>query len=237
MTSLNKREKEFFFSIKIIAFDFDDTLVDEKESQKKRWLKVLKEFKHLSNKFEDTFIKIFEEKGHKYKYLINETINQLYIDSSNISKIAKKFRVTKSESEKTFKGAMGILDLLTNYKIKKGIISKGVKSYQQDRILLSGIKNKLDFIYYNPKSNLSKIQLFKKAMLDLKINNPSELLYVGNNFDEDAKPALKLGMKVIIIGDYTLINQNDNLIYVNNLTKINDLFQKYLHVKTTNVVK
>lgn len=189
MSSINKLKK-----IRVVGFDFDDTLVDEAYSLKNRWGKVLKQYSYLSENLEKVFFQIFEQSGHKYKFHLTDTFKKLKIDQKNIRKIVDDFLKTPAIEERLINGVEDVLSHFKKKGIVKVIITNGKRSYQEKRIQNSGILKYMDFIFYGDTHKKPNVEVFSHCLSTLKIK-PYQFLYVGNHLEEDIISASSLGIK------------------------------------------
>src|SRR3989344_2870878 len=104
--------KDFFLPIKIVAFDFDQTLVDEVASIRHRWKETLQEFSHIHKALEKTFFSIFDAKGPAYKAHLDDTLRELSLPESHIGPMVDFFRTTRSSKEFVYEHAREVVELL-----------------------------------------------------------------------------------------------------------------------------
>lgn len=210
MARLQKRSGniEFFSNVKFIGFDFDNTLIDEQYSIRRRWQKVLYEYRFLSKELAKKFFEIYERKGPNYKLHLDDAILELGIDKKFKEKILSKFRKT-FEEEKLLDSAKDLLEVIKEKKIKMVVITDGKQSYQEGRIKKAGIYNYFDFIVYGngkkEKKPTKRILQILKKHLGKTTKFPEEFLYIGDNFENDIDGFAKLGAKTY------LVNKKNNL--------------------------
>jgi putative hydrolase of the HAD superfamily len=222
------RNKNFFQDIKIIGFDFDNTLVDEKYSEKKRWQETLKRYSFISPQLDKTFFRIYKQRGSSYKFNVNDTLRELGIDEGITKEIVEKFLSTTSD-ELLLKGALELIKFLKTKKVIVGIITDGKQSYQEGRIKRAGIYGFMDFIYYGLGK---KEQKPGKGLLEDCINrfflkSPGEFFYVGNDYVNDIVGMSRAGVKTCLITKNKCIPETPNLIIVKNLKELLSIFKKY----------
>src|SRR3989344_4686207 len=124
---------EFFKNIKVIGFDFDDTLVNEQYYITTKWKAVLKRYSSLSLDLEKTFFKIYQEKGSSYKFHLDDTLHTLRIDIKYRDRILSEFKENKGE-ERLLAGVIEFLKMVKYNGLRVGIITDGKESRQKERI-------------------------------------------------------------------------------------------------------
>lgn len=223
------KNKDFFKNIKVVGFDFDDTLVDEQYSIKKRWQRVLKSYSFLSPNLEKMFFKIYKKKRPLYKFHIDDTLHKLKIDRKITKEIVSKFLETRDD-ELLFEGSLNILKLLKSKDIISGIITDGKKLYQKERIKKAGIYQFMNFIYYGDgnkekKPNKEVLKMLKKYFKSFAIKFPEQFLYIGNDFINDIKSMSSIGVKTCWVTKEKLVSQIPKSIKVKNLKELLKYFK------------
>ena len=213
--------KFFFENIKVIGFDFDDTLVDEQYSAIERWHKVLKEYSFLSPDLAKTFFKVYKQKGASYKFHVDDTLAKLNIDRKFVKKIVSKFLKTNGK-ESLLPGALDLLGLLKKRGIKIGIITDGKKAWQKGRIAESGVSKFVDFIYYGngKKENKPSEAITKKLSRLLKVSFPTQFLYIGNELKSDIVGMLLIGARACWVTKEKGVFKNKRAIRVKSLKNL-----------------
>jgi len=211
-----------FDQIKFVVFDFDDTLVDEEYWIQSRWHKTLMTFSHISERdlLWDVFSRIYKAKGKNYKYHVDDTLLELKIDKKWKQPIIECFLQTRG-IEKLITGAKELLELLKILNYRTGIITNGLKKTHEYRVNLSQIRKFIDFIIYGDSVKKPDPMIFNHFFSIAGVNSPSEMLYIGNDFNEDINSARSLKINTI-----WLTNSNE---------KCDDEFvhtsQSYLEIK------
>lgn len=185
-------------SVSTVAFDFDETLVDEAHSRRLRWHKTLKNFTCLSDKLEETFFSIFDEKNHKHKTNLTEAFAKIGVGEEHIPLVIKAFRASHSGEERVYKSVREVLILLKQLGKRIGVITDGVRDYQEPRLRVAGLYELLDFFHYGDMHQKPDREFFKKCFEEEGIK-PHELLYVGDHIEKDVAGALAAGAKAIWI--------------------------------------
>ena len=218
----NDSFRSLFKKIKVVGFDFDDTLVDEQHSVQGRWKKVLKKYRYLSPILSKTFFEVYKIKGFKYKRHINLTLEKLGIDNKFVKPIVDDFLSSHYE-EKLMPGTEDLLKLLINKGLKVGIITNGNQEYQEMRIIRAGLAKFLDFVFYADKLKKPDPAFLENCLKQIDVHNKLEFLYVGNDYSEDIKCAQEAGIKSCLIGKKV---SSGNYISVEELKDLSKLFRK-----------
>src|SRR3989344_6167881 len=208
--------------VKIVGFDFDDTLVDEQYSVQGRWKKVLKKYRYLSPILSETFFEVYKIKGFKYKRHINLTLEKLGIDNKFVKPIMDNF-LSSHYKEKLIPGVEELLKLLNHKGMKVGIITNGTQEYQEKRIMRAGLTKFLDFVFYADKFKKPNPVFLKSCLRKLGVKNKSEFLYIGNDYLEDIKYTQELGIRSFLIGDKVIPG---DYISFQNLRELSDLIRE-----------
>ena len=199
---------DFLSSIKVVGFDADQTLIDESFSLRRRWQETLERFSHLSGKLTETFLSIFDSKGHQYKKHLSDTLWELNISENHTDHIINFFKSTRSTEECLYDGVKDMLLLLRRRGFRIGIITDGRKDYQEHRLKVAGIYGLFDFFYYGDTHQKPDPTFFRRCIENERIK-PHELLYVGDHFEKDIEGALAVGAKTCWINkDATKISQD-----------------------------
>lgn len=220
---------DFFKNIKVIGFDFDNTLADEQYSIKQRWKKVFKGYSFLSPNLEKKFFEIYNARGPNYKFHLDDTLKALKIDKKFKQEVLSKLRET-FEEEKLIDGAKDLLQAIKKMGFKMIIITDGKQSYQESRIKKAGIYDYFNFIFYGngkkeEKPTSGVLGNLKKYLNKISVRFPEEFLYMGDNFLSDVEGFLNLGVKVCWVTD------KENNMYKNNLIVEKNLKSLLKHFK------
>ena len=208
--------------IKVVGFDFDDTLVDEQHSVQGRWKKVLKKYRYLSPILSKTFFEVYKIKGFKYKRHINLTLEKLGLDNKLVQPIVDDF-LSSQYKEKINPGVEELLKLLNHKGMKVGIITNGNQEYQERRIMRAGLTKFLDFVFYADKFKKPDPVFLENCLKQLGVQNKLEFLYIGNDYSEDIKCAQEAGIKSCLIGKKV---SSGNYMSFEKLKDLSKLFRK-----------
>ena len=187
--------------IKLVIFDLDDTLYNEKDFVFGGFFEVCK---YLSEKYSISFDKIFETvKKILYEYgrgKVFDILCQSYNIEEDIDTLVSIYR-NASPKLILYKDSELVLNALKD-KYKLGLITDGMASVQWNKIKLLGIENYFDKIivtddygraFYKP-SESSFLHMLKSFKL-----NSKEAVYVGDNPNKDFIGARKAGLYTVRI--------------------------------------
>lgn len=191
---------EFFSTIKVVAFDFDQTLVDEQSLVRARWQKTLEHFSHVHPNLQETFFSIFDEKGYKYKHHLDDTFCALGLSEDHKNSLISSFRSEQGDKEYVNEYSREVIELLKQKGLRIGIITDGLKSYQEQRIMRAGFHELCDFIHYGDEHQKPDPAFFNMCIKEEGIL-PHELLYVGDHLIKDIEGALAVGSMACYIGN------------------------------------
>lgn len=195
-----RASSEFLSTVKVVAFDFDQTLVDERASMRCRWQKTLKNFSHVHPDLQDTFFSIFDAKGHKYKNHLDDTFCTLRLSEDHKDSLISFFHKEQSDKEYAYEYSREVIELLKQKGFRIGIITDGLKGYQENRIKRTGFDGLCDFIHYGDDHQKPDPAFFNMCIKGEGIL-PHELLYVGDHVAKDVEGSLAVGSKACYIGN------------------------------------
>jgi putative hydrolase of the HAD superfamily len=195
--------------IKLVLFDLDDTLYQEKQFVMSAFKSISK---YLSKKYNIKYDKIFKilkddfNKGLRKKNF-NVLIKKLQLIDEDVDYLVRIYRNHKPEIS-LYNDAEYILNKLKKT-IKLGLVTDGYIATQQNKISSLKIKNYFDVIIINsPKDNIDKKnpKIFNKIIKKLKVN-PKDTVYVGDNPLKDFIASKKIGIHTVRIkrksGEYS----------------------------------
>ena len=200
-------------NIKIVAFDFDNTLVDERKLLIKKWEITLNNFLFLNKNLKKTFFKFYQPGNNKK--ILDKTLSKFKIYKKKKYKILNKFRKLKIKEfqiPKTHK----LVKLLIINKIKVGIMTNGIKDYQIPRIKQLSFYKHLNFFYFGDKFKKPNKKFFLQSKEFKSLKDPSNFLYIGNDYKNDIVPAKELKMVVCLVNN-SMIKKSYNFKSINNL--------------------
>lgn len=217
--------ENFFKDIRIIGFDFDNTLVDEQYFIKTRWEKVLKKYSRILPGLKKTFFKIYSQKGTSYKFHLDDAFEELNGDAKVKQRILSELRKTSGD-ELLLKGAIELIGIIKEKGLKIGIITDGARQRQKKRIKNTGLYKFMDFIYYGSgmKEKKPNKKVIEEIFKRFKINFPRQFLYIGNDFITDIEGMLSIGAKACWVTRGKSNPGFKGLIKVKNLKELSDKF-------------
>jgi putative hydrolase of the HAD superfamily len=227
--------------INSIIFDFDNTLYDydicNNSALDKLFISISNDFNIDINIIKQSYnlinknIKLSNNYSNKFNKIIY--IKQLF-ESLNVSPkfIDKYLDLYNNEFNIFFKLYDNVIELfkfLKNNNIKIGILSNNIFHQQYNKLLISGLLDYIDVIQTTDECGEEKPNINPFLTIIYKLNNVSKtdsqyIAYIGDNFEHDIEPALKLN----ILPFYFLKNNNKN-----NFINLND---KYIEFTDYNVL-
>ncbi len=182
-----------FSNIKAIIFDFDGTLVDEENWIRERWKKtILYVERELGlHNFGKKFWQKYYEKGPKFKYHVNECLEELCSDLKYLPDIVNKFLSERADEILLSGVPEALYQLSINYKL--GIVTNGQQKIQLERIKNAGIFEYFEAIvcaFLEPKPSQNP---YLECLSKLNVE-PKETIYVGNDPNIDFKAPVQLEM-------------------------------------------
>ncbi len=187
----------YFASVAVVGFDVDETLLDEAFSLRSRWQQTLQKFAHLSKDLEDTFLRIFDSKGHTHATHLQDTFDELRMPDVAPEPLVEYFR-TMVGTEHTYPYVQASILALKQRSMRVGVITDGRQDYQEARLKRAGLFELFDFFYYGDVYQKPNPAFFRMCIQDERIQ-PHELLYIGDHVARDIEGALAVGVKAIWI--------------------------------------
>ena len=190
-------------SIKVLLFDLDDTLYDEKQFVKSGFVKVAEfvedKFKINKKDFYKILIDIFN--GGARGNIFNLALEKVNVacEENIIRAMVKIYREhnPKIELAEDVKSLLGKLKEIYSL----GIVTDGFFEVQKKKVQALGLKELFDSIIYtdeygreNWKPNVFG---YKLALEELKILLPEEAVYIGDNPYKDFIGAKKVGITTV----------------------------------------
>ena len=220
---------------KLLIFDFDDTLTDNSERDFQSFQHVIKKFK-LNSMNKNEIINL-RENSKNSEFIIKKIINSNNQKLYNECYQERLFFLEKNLSYENYvKLKFCTLEILNRLKINKYLIALNsiqsnhtnflnivenfkIKNYFQEIVTDKLVSSNNS---YQNRYNIKKI-LYEKILNRLKINDPKDVLVVGNLFS-DILPANNLGIESIMIkGSFGFDNSQNHLI--NQISKLEEIFK------------
>jgi len=220
--------------IKVIIFDLDDTLYEEKTFVESGFKAVSeyvgKQFKINKKEFLKILIDILEKEGRGH--IFDSALKRYnFYTKKLVDKLVKIYRFHKPNIQPY----SGIRNLLKNLKkrYKLALITDGLGYVQRNKVKALKIEKLFNLILYTndygKKNSKPSSYPFKKALKFFQIK-PEEAIYIGDDPYKDFIGAKKLGVKTVraLQGRYknTKAKRNFGADYnVNKLIEINKLLK------------
>ncbi|WP_025725306.1 HAD family hydrolase [Acholeplasma granularum] len=198
--------------IKVVIFDLDDTLIDERSFAFSAFVEISDELSRIINKTSNNIYKELVQLYEEYPNLIFNRIlddNSITYNEELISDLILKYRNHKPNIELSSDVKELLVDL-RNKGIKLGLITDGFKTTQRNKVISLELEKYIDKIvitdelgpnreFWKPSE---KPYTIIKEYFNVEYN---EMVYIGDNINKDFIAPIKLGMK------YTLyINENSH---------------------------
>jgi len=205
--------------IKLIIFDFDNTLVNTRGATIKALKYVYKKIKpKVSFK---KFFEICDNFERNYNFKRREWFYYFTKNWKKAKELEKIYWEIVMKNTKVFKGVRKILKKLKRkYKIVLLTLTDGKKGTKMRRIKRLKLDKYFDKIYIgmeNVKEYKPKISAFKRVLKDFKVK-PKEVIMVGDSYERDILPAKKL--KIFTISFRKRNNADKVIKNFNSLIKI-----------------
>lgn len=221
--------------IKVIVFDLDDTLYDQKLYVYKAFRKISKfiskKYKRDEQFIYRSLIRMWLRNGPMYQWLFNDLVKELGIESKSlINTLVRIFHSYKSKLRLYPKTRDTLQKLRKKYII--GMITDGNVQMQKNKISALNIKNLFNIIIFcKLKKGFEKPNVNSYRLMIKKIGiKPNEMIYIGDNPYVDFIGAKKIGINTVRIlkGFYknTKVNKKYDADY-----KIKDLNQIFSIIK------
>jgi phosphoglycolate phosphatase-like HAD superfamily hydrolase len=220
---------------KLIIFDFDDTLTDNSERDFQSFQYIIKKFK-LNSMNKNEIINL-RKNSNNSEFIIKKIINSNNQKLYNECYQERLFFLEKNLSYENYvKLKFCTLEILNRLKINKYLIALNsiqsnhtnflnvvenfkIKNYFHEIVTDNSISSNSS---YQNRYNVKKI-LYEKILNRLKINDPKDVLVVGNLFS-DILPANSLKIDSIMIkGSFGFDNSQNYSI--NQISELEEIFK------------
>jgi haloacid dehalogenase superfamily, subfamily IA, variant 1 with third motif having Dx(3-4)D or Dx(3-4)E len=221
--------------IKLVIFDLDDTLYNERDFVYSGFIEVSK---YLSSKYKIDKNKLYKD----MVYILNfqgrgKIFNQIckkYHFKENIEDLVKKYRYNSREISLYYDASIVLKKLKNNYKL--GLITDGDKGAQLNKIKLLDLQKYMNKIIitdeYGKEYWKPSIKPFKMILEYFNIDS-KESIYIGDNPNKDFIPCKKLGINTVRIirpiGYYsnTFLNENYEADYnIKSLLELENILEE-----------
>lgn len=203
--------------IKVIAIDFDGTLVESNNIKDRAFETIFSEWPDHKNKMMEWQLDHNTiDRQEKFRYFVEDVL--FLSDNKLIEKLTTRFsKLTKQGIiECPFvKGALNFLDYIQDWSMIY-LVSATPQQELNDIIEARGLKKFFKNVYGAP---IDKVEVLLRIMTNEKIS-ANEILYIGDS-PEDQKAARILGIKFIGRQSDRVLNSDLNNIYL-DFFKIKD---------------
>lgn len=200
--------------MKVICFDLDDTLVDFNPGEKKARLVLIHRLATKSQTSVDHIGRIYDDIWYQikpgYMEMVNNGLNEMAIRNIHLSRLIDVIHCEEASSHltqihwdlslgnlKVYPDADSVIKYLSE-KYNLAMITNGPSDLQRekinrlkfldlfDEIIISG-----DLGYHKPDEKIFK-EMTKRTGAD-----PSDIVYIGNNYQKDVVGAHQAGWKTV----------------------------------------
>jgi FMN phosphatase YigB (HAD superfamily) len=175
-----------------VVFDFDDTMTDNMLFDLESFFSVLKE------RPASQIIRMREE-GYSATMILNDLAAPTESMFARLVASRKEFLGNRGNQLMYIKPKQFLSSVVHHIIVEKGIRKLYIVTQRTNAQLVKGL---LNYFLLERTAGLfkvyggeSKAEAYKKVLSDSK-TKPCEVLVVGNSYEEDLKPAAKLGMRV-----------------------------------------
>ena len=197
--------------INSIIFDFDITLYNydlcNKYALEKLFNKISNDFNIIIDIIKESYklinknIKLSNNNSNKFNKIIyiKRLLEELNIPIIFIKKYLNIYNIEFNNKFKLYDNVIDIFKYLKEKNIIIGILSNNIFHQQYDKIISSGLINYIDIIQTSDECGEEKpninmyLNIIHKLKNKLKNDNPY-IVYIGDNFEHDIVPSLKLNI-------------------------------------------
>lgn len=223
-----------------VIFDFDGTLYDYDLCNRFALNKLFEnisqdnniEISQISNLYNqiNTNIKISNSSSNKFNKIIyiKRLVEELKIPLSKLQKYLNIYEESFASKFELFQGVRELFVYLKESNIKIGILTNNKFDQQHNKLIESNLIQLIDWVQSSDECGYEKPDINMFLNIQNKMKIPFEnLCMIGDNFEHDISPAIKLGM---ICFYYKFGNPNriiDNIFYFSDYIWLNDFFTSY----------
>ncbi len=201
--------------IKVVLFDFDDTLFDHRHACREGLRSVWKRYTCFQEMtLEDLEIEhsqmleqihfshvlfgkmsIEEARAERFKFIfLNRGIE---VDFNTANNAAEIYRMAYQKNRRKTEGSEELLKYLKNF-YRIGIITNNLISEQQEKLEFLGLKNYIDIMITSEEARVPKPdpQIFNLTLKKLDAK-PEEVIMIGDSWEHDIMGAYNMGIKCI----------------------------------------
>ena len=193
--------------MKTIMFDLYGTLIDIRtdEENDKFWKNVALNTIEFKKFTPEVLKKEYLKLCYKYSIVKEEielldVFKELYdVEDEDAIQIATAFRGLSTKYIKLYKGAKHLLQTLKEKGFKVYLLSNAQEIFTMHELEKLGLIEYFDGIAISSKYGVKKpnLKFYKDAIKQMGVEG--DIMMVGNDYDCDVLPALKLGLKSVFI--------------------------------------
>ncbi|MHA1130873.1 MAG: TIGR02253 family HAD-type hydrolase [Candidatus Helarchaeota archaeon] len=195
--------------IKATIFDLDDTLYDSTALSTQARRNAIRAMigVGLPVSFDEAYqvlSEVVEEYGSNYNYHFDQMLKRLNIESSRmkfyISAGMIGYHDVKYANIRPYTDVIPTFIELKKLEVKICILSDGDALKQYEKILRLRLHDFLDDIIITEEVGIRKPnpKLYELALKRFRIT-PQEAIYIGDNYERDIIPSMKLGIHTVLI--------------------------------------
>ncbi|MHA1124926.1 MAG: TIGR02253 family HAD-type hydrolase [Candidatus Heimdallarchaeota archaeon] len=191
---------------KAVLFDIDDTLFNSSlmsTSARKNAVRALRRagVEIEEDKGYSILSKIVKKYGSNYGEHFNRFLEELGYQPHPklIANAVVAYHSEKQALLRPFPDVVLTLLILMK-ELKIGVVSDGIQEKQWEKLIYLGLQHFFESVVINEKKTNQKPGTygFQKALNELGIEDPSEVIYVGNSLDRDIVGANRMGLVSVL---------------------------------------
>ncbi|MDP2676867.1 MAG: HAD family hydrolase [bacterium] len=219
--------------IKILSFDLDDTLYDERDFIKSGFSTVAAHMQKSHGADAERFCQGLQDILIKYGRgkIFDRILQEYNMYSPELVKELVDVYRSHAPTLSLREGAGSFLEYIKkNYKL--ALITDGIASVQKNKVRALGIGKFFDLLVYTDELGVSKpdVKVFERVMSFFSAP-PDQALYVGDNPHKDFIGAKKIGMSTArimrgVYKDVVLGEEYEADFRVRNLVELQDMLEE-----------
>ncbi|MFC1454757.1 HAD family hydrolase [Candidatus Undinarchaeota archaeon] len=228
--------KKLLSNVKAVAFDLDNTLIDfvkfKEETAKTAAANMITAgLKTTLPKLKKQIWEVYDEYGVEYQRTFTTVLKKYYKikDPGQFERIKQAaiigYQDTKFQVLRPYDGVEAVLDDLKSRGLKICIVTDASREKAWQRLIITKLDDKFDYVITLDDTTQKKPSSlpFKTLLRKLKLR-PEEVLFVGDNPENDIRGAKAVGMKTALAEYGWVLNKNSKEKADYNLKEIMNLF-------------
>ena len=232
--------------INALIFDFDNTLYDydlcNEHALNILFTVIASDFSINANVVSQTFIsinkniKVSNNSSTKFNKIIyiKQLLEELNISIKFVDKYLEIYNTAFNNKFQLYDNVIGLIIYLKEKNIKIGILSNNIFHQQYNKIAIAGLLDFIDVIQTTDECGEEKphlnayLNIIHKLKSKTGLENPY-IAYIGDNFDHDIAPVLKLNVLPFhfIKSELTEVKLIDKYFEFGNYIRLLDFFKNY----------